>query len=41
MRATSMASGIDPSGNVAFAMPVITSSRGLRRRSSMYAVNCS
>ena len=28
-RATSMASGIVPSGNVAVAMPVITSSRGV------------
>ena len=32
MRATSMASGVEPSGNVAVAMPVITSSRGSRRR---------
>jgi hypothetical protein len=33
--ATSWTSGIVPSGNVAVAKPVITSSRGLRRRSSM------
>ncbi len=39
MRATSMGSGIEPSGNVAFAMPVNTSLRGSRRRSSTYATN--
>ena len=33
-RTTSMTSGIEPSGNVAVASPVRTSSRGLRRRSS-------
>ena len=34
MRATSMAAGVEPSGNVAVAMPVITSLRGSWRRSS-------
>jgi hypothetical protein len=34
-RTTSMTSGVDPSGKVAAARPVRTSSRGSRRRSSM------
>ena len=37
--ATSCTSGTDPSGKVAVARPVITSERGARRHSSMYAVN--
>ena len=39
MRTTSITSGVEPSGNVAVARPVITSSRGSRRRSSTYSVN--
>ena len=34
MRTTSITSGVEPSGNVAVASPVSTSSRGSRRRSS-------
>jgi hypothetical protein len=34
-RTTSMTSGVDPSGKIAAATPVRTSSRGSRRRSSM------
>ena len=37
-RTTSMTSGSEPSGNVAVARPVITSSAGSRRRSSTYSV---
>ena len=34
MRTTSCTAGVEPSGNVAVASSVSTSSRGLRRRSS-------
>ncbi len=38
-RTTSMTSGVDPSGKVASARPVSTSSRGFARRSSTYSPN--
>ena len=38
---TSSTSGVVPSGYFAMARSVMTSSRGARRRSSMYVVNYS
>ena len=35
IRTTSMTSGVEPSGNLAFAISVSASARGSRRRSSM------
>ena len=37
-RTTSIASGSEPSGKLAVASPVRTSSRGSRRRASTYAL---